>query len=159
MKKTIIIVVMGILFLIASPVQGDLVELDLLTMGCPQEFPGTWTYWESNFDLGVTFSNISHVYIDWAGEITGGMFQKTDPFTFEPIGDPIKVDEAIIISLGYNPNQREFIQWGAELTYPDPEPFESLAEIELPAATTWSDLLDGQGTVKIGYYALIPLMT
>jgi len=155
MKKTAIISIMGILLIIATPVDAELVDLDLLALGCPQEFPGTWTYWESDFDLEVTFSNISHVYIDWAGEITAGLFQMTDPDTFEPIGDPIIAEEGIYVSLGFNPNLRKEILWGGDLTYPAPEPFDTLTEITLPSATTWSDLLDGQGNVKIGYYTVI----
>lgn len=157
MKKVIILVGTCILVLIPSQTQASLVELNLLSLGCPQEFPGSWNSWESDFDLGVTFSDIFHVHIDWAGEITGGLFQQTDPFTFEPIGDPIQVNEGIFISLGYNPHKRRVIQWGGALTYPYPEPFDSLLEIELPTATTWSDLLDGQGDVEIGYYDVIPL--
>jgi hypothetical protein len=40
---------------------------------------------------------------------------------------------------------------GGETTYPDPEPFDCLSEIELSGTSTWSDILDGQGAVTIGY--------
>ena len=155
MKANITITAIGILVLISSPVQAELVELDLLALGCPQEFPGTWTYWESDFDLEVTFSEISHVYIDWAGGITAGLTQDYHPVTYEPIGDPYPLEVAIYTYMGNNPGTRSVEIWGGVPTYPEPEPFDSIMEIELSYPTTWSDLLDGQGTVIIGYESLV----
>ena len=43
---------------------------------------------------------------------------------------------------------------GGEATYPEPEGFDSRTEFELLGQTTWSDLLDGQGWIGIGYTEL-----
>ena len=42
-----------------------------LTLDCAGDYSLGDT-WSANFNLGVTFSDISHVYIDWEGEITAG---------------------------------------------------------------------------------------
>ena len=47
--------------------------------------------------------------------------------------------------------------WGGGITYPDPEPFDELSEFELVGPSTWSDLLDGEGTIGIQYTELIIL--
>ena len=112
--KVFIITAIGILVLNSLSIHADLVELDLLTLGCPQEFPGTWDYWQSDFDLEVEFSEISHVYIDWAGNITGGMVQMYHPQTWEPIGDPFPEDVGIYASLGYNQGSRRVNLWGGQ---------------------------------------------
>ena len=143
-----------LLLSLANIAEAEAITLDLLGLGCPQEFPGTWTYWQSEFNLGVTFSEISHVYIDLSGEITAGLAQDYNPATFEPVGDPYPKKVGINIYLGSNPGIRSETLWGGELTYPDPEPFDSLMEIKLSYPTTWSDLLDGQGTITIGYEEL-----
>jgi hypothetical protein len=42
--------------------------------------------------------------------------------------------------------------WGGEESYPAPEPFDSLSEIK---PSTWSDILDGQGSIDIQYEEII----
>jgi hypothetical protein len=44
--------------------------------------------------------------------------------------------------------------WGGEGTYPAPEPFDSLSEIQ---ASTWIDLLDGKTRITVQYDELIML--
>ena|GEM_PF-2401894 len=150
MKKTISITVIGILGLIVSQTQATLVEWEL-----PGEFIREYNYEDpslsTNFNVGVTFSSISRVYIDWSGGITAGLAQDCHPVTCEPIGDPHPEEVAIYASLGFNPNLRREEIWGGVSTYPNPETFDSLIEFELPVSTTWSDLLDGMGTIGIGY--------
>jgi hypothetical protein len=106
--------------------------------------------WQTDFDLGVRFIEISHVYMDWSGEITAGL--AIDPMMPGP--QPFPCDVGLIAYLGRNPGARHATVYGGEETYPDPESFDSRIEFELLGSTTWSDLLDGQGTIKIGYVVL-----
>lgn len=46
---------------------------------------------------------------------------------------------------------------GGEATYPAAEPFDSLSEFSLISNSTWSDLLDGQGPISVGYQEAIIL--
>jgi hypothetical protein len=50
----------------------DTVQLDLFSVGCPSLFDPNHS-WSSNIDLGVQFSRIDSVYMDWAGGITAGL--------------------------------------------------------------------------------------
>jgi len=107
-------------------------------------------YWTIDFDLGVAFTEIFHVYVDWSGEITGGLaIEDSNP------DDPFPVDVGIYASLGFNPSLRRTTFWGGAATWPDPELFHTTSEIELTGTATWSDLLDGQGSITIGYEELI----
>ncbi|MHC4633209.1 MAG: PEP-CTERM sorting domain-containing protein [Planctomycetota bacterium] len=103
-----------------------------------------------DFDLGVTFTDISHVYIDWSGEIMAGL--AVDPM--RPGPQPFPLDVGLLASLGRNPGSRITDVYGGEATYPEPEGFDSRSEFELSWSTTWSDLLDGQGTIAIDYTVL-----
>ncbi len=69
MGKIIAIIALIVLFSITSAV-ADIVELDLFDLGCPSAYDPDSLYWTTDFDLGVTFIEISNVYIDWAVEIT-----------------------------------------------------------------------------------------
>ena len=107
-------------------------------------------YWETNFNLGVEFTDISHVYIDCEGEIIGGRAIK-----YINPNNPFTVDVGIYASLGFNPSLRRITLWGGSEKYPDPEPFDCTIEFELYGGSTWSDLLDGKGTIRVGYTELI----
>ncbi|MBN1844555.1 MAG: hypothetical protein JW810_02650 [Sedimentisphaerales bacterium] len=157
MKTTIAVTAVGVFLFGASILRADPVELDLLALGCPQEFPGSGDYWESDFDLGVAFSDISHVYIDWTGGITAGLIQNYHPQTFEPVGDPFPEEVGIYVYMGWNPDGRYEEIWGDVSTYPNPDVFDTVMEIELHHHTTWSDWLDGRGTVTVGYTRSIVL--
>jgi hypothetical protein len=124
-----------------------IVELPLAAEGRYDVNSGPW---EMDFDLGVTFTEISYVYIDWSGEITAGL--AVDPM--RPGPQPFPLDVGISAYLGANPWPRLAAVYGGEATYPEPEGFDLQSEFGLPGATTWSDLLDGQGTIKIGHVVL-----
>ncbi|MBN1392691.1 MAG: PEP-CTERM sorting domain-containing protein [Sedimentisphaerales bacterium] len=137
MKKVII----AIMLAAAGAAWGDTVELNLFSLGCPAVLDFNSPYWQTNFDLGVTFSDISHVYIDWSGEITAGLaIRYTDPCNPFPL--------EVGIYAGFSSPFRHAEAWGGEQTYPVPEPFDSISEIK---PSNWSDLLDGQGTIIIQY--------
>jgi hypothetical protein len=137
MKNAIIAIILAM----AGAALGDTVELPL---NCAGTYDINTPYRTIDFDLGVTFSEISHVYIDWSGEITAGRaIYYTDPCN--PF--PLKVG----IYAGFYPPFRHAEAWGGEQTYPSPEPFDSISEIK---PSIWSDLLDGQGNIGIQYEEL-----
>jgi hypothetical protein len=121
-----------------------------LPLACEGWYDVNTPDWEMNFDLGVTFTDISHVYIDWSGEIMAGL--AVDPM--RPGPQPFPLDVGISAYLGANPWPRLAAVYGGEATYPEPEGFVFQSEFGLPGATTWSDLLDGQGTIVIDHAIL-----
>ncbi|MHC4665821.1 MAG: PEP-CTERM sorting domain-containing protein [Planctomycetota bacterium] len=127
--------------------RADILELPL---NCPGVYDSNTPAWTSDFDLGATFTEISHVYIDWAGEITAGL-----AIIYDNSSDPVPKEVGIGASLGANPYLRAVSIWGGEGTYPDPEAFDSVSEFELVGGSTWSDLIDGRGSITIEYEELI----
>lgn len=141
-----------VLLLSITGADADIAELDLFDLGCQLVYDFDSQYWTTDFDLGVTFIEISNVYIDWAGEITAGLaIDYTNPDETFPL------EVGISASLGSNPYFRSARIRGGETTYPAPELFDCRSEIELVGGSSWSDLLDGQGTITIGYTELIML--
>jgi len=66
MKK--IAAISGLVVLLSiTAVNADIAELDLFDLGCQSVYDFDSQYWTTDFDLGVTFIEISNVYIDWAG--------------------------------------------------------------------------------------------
>lgn len=139
------IAAIGFVFLSAVPGYADLVEWEL-----PPEFLREYRLNDplqvsADFDLGVTFSHISHVYIDWEGEITGGMIQWYDWQTLEPVGEPLPASVGINATLGPYPHLRSITLYGGGLTYPDPEPFDCVLEYEERVLSSWSDFIGWPG--------------
>ena len=146
MGKITAISVLVVLFGITAA-NAAIVELPLGAEGRYDVNSGSW---EMDFDLGVTFTEISHVYIDWSGEIMAGL--AVDPM--RPGPQPFPLDVGISAYLGANPWPRLAAVYGGEATYPEPEGFDFQSEFALPGAPIWSDLLDGQGTIEIGHVVL-----
>jgi hypothetical protein len=90
--------------------------------------------------------------MDWSGGITAGL-----AINYSNPNEPFPEEVGIGASLGGSPYPRFAQVWGGEATYPAPELFDSLSEFELLGNTTWSDILDGQGTIRIQYKELILL--
>lgn len=146
MKLTITIAVIGLFVFITTPVQADLVELDLLALGCPTYHDFDTPLWSYDIDLGVQFSSIDHVYMDWSGEITGGLFT----YLGNPNG-PQPANISITAKLGSYPSYyRQSSHWAGESTYPNPEPFNEQSEF-LKGDMPLSELFDGQETIEISY--------
>ncbi len=140
MRTAIIMIVLSV----AAGAWADVIELPLDCAGTYDINTPSWSY---DFDLGVTFSEISYVYIDWSGEITAGLaINYTDPCNPFPL--------EVGIRASFNPPFRYVEVWGGEGTYPASELFDTLSEIQ---AGSWSDLFDGQGTIRIQYQELVLL--
>ncbi|MBN1392101.1 MAG: PEP-CTERM sorting domain-containing protein [Sedimentisphaerales bacterium] len=145
MKKVII----AIMLATAGVALGDTVELNLFSLGCPTAFDHNSQYWTSDFDLGVTFTEITNVYIDWSGEITAGLVvRNSDPC------NPFPRDVAISTYLDM-PIDAGASAWGGQDTYPTPEPFERQSDYQLFGLGTWSGLLDGRATIWLYYETLM----
>jgi len=96
MKRGIISIAAVVLLLaFAGMAKANIVELNLFDLGCPTEFNWDNSYWQTDFNLGVAFTEISHVYINWSGEIMAGLVIEYDPRTLEPIGEPFPDDVGI----------------------------------------------------------------
>jgi len=143
MKNSMIGAVGVILLVLSAGATGEVVSLPLNCSGFYDINTPAWTY---DFDLGVTFSDITNVSIDWSGEITAGLAVQLNPQTFEPIGDPFP-NRAGVYSSFYLPFRSNKVLGGA-ITYPNSESFDTLSEI---SGIDWSDLLDGQGNINIGF--------
>jgi len=148
MRKILIMIPLMFTLFEVGQMQADIVELPL---ACEGRYDLNSPVWKMDFDLGVPFTEISHVYMDWSGEITAGL--AIDPMMPGP--QPFPCDVGLIAYLGRNPGARHVTVYGGEETYPDPESFDSRIEFELLGSTTWSDLLDGQGMILITYSELV----
>ncbi|NIP52391.1 MAG: hypothetical protein GWN67_09830 [Phycisphaerae bacterium] len=84
-----------ITFVITSA-DAAIVELPLAAEG---RYDVNSVHWEMDFDLGITFTEISHVYIDWSGEMMAGL--AIDHTTPGP--QPFPLDVGLHASLGSNP--------------------------------------------------------
>jgi len=142
MKKGIITGTLFVLGFCLPKVNAEIVQVPL---NCAGTYDINSPYQQIDFDLGVTFTEISHVYIDWSGQITAGLaIYYSDP------ENPFPVDVEIRASLGSNPWPRLTYVRGGKTTYPDPMFFDTLSEFDWQDST-WSDLLDGEGTIRVSY--------
>ena len=97
--KTKLFTILAVIVLFGvCPARADIVELNLFDIGCRTEFNWDSPYWQAEFNLGVEFLEISHVYMDWSGEITAGLAIRND----NP-DEPFPLDVGIGASLGSNP--------------------------------------------------------
>ena len=158
MRNKIVIGVMGVLLYAGGLSRADVVQLDLSTLGMPANFNHDLSYWQTNFDLGVTFTQISHVYINWSGEITGGLAQDVDPITHHLIGDPYPLKVGPYAYLSGYPYNRIVSAYGGQTNYPLSEVFNLQSEFTLSGTANWTDLLDGKGILGIGHSGYFPVL-
>jgi len=133
------------LILILSVTNKSTATIIELTLDCAGTY-STGPGWSVDFDLGVEFTNIAHVYIDWEGEITAAK-----AVYYSNPNDPFPIDVGITANFGSNPYLRIADVWAGMNEYPNPEQFDLLSEVQLVGNSTWSDLLDGKGNMKIYY--------
>jgi len=149
MGKIAAISVLVVLFGITGA-DADIVELDLFDLGCQTLYDPSSPYWSTDFDLGVTFIEISNVYIDWAGEIAAGLaIDYRNPGEIFP--EDVGISAAIGLSLSF---RHTGVLERGKATYPDPEPFDYRSEF-VYGTMPWSELLDGRGTIWIKYHEII----
>lgn len=154
MKTKIMGVVTAVLVLgSARMVRADIIELPL---NCAGTYDINTPAWTSNFDLGVTFSEISNVYIDWSGEMTAGLDEYMGNQGVAKVGF-----DAVLLGTYTIPHffqiQIASIRGGVS-TYPAPEPFDVQTEFWLWEPGRWDNLLDGKDTIKIDFLSFAGLI-
>jgi hypothetical protein len=138
----LILAAMALILGFAGMARADIVELSL---SCEGQYDSGQS-WAAEFDLGVTFTEISNVYIDWSGKITAELVGADPSFP---------IDAQFVAKLyesdPYDYLGNAYVRAGVVM-YPDPEPF------DLRSAFTnegWSMLLDGKGSIKIWFGGII----
>jgi len=118
-----------------------------LPLGAEGRYDVNSPYWQTDFELGVTFTEISHVYMDWSGTITGELTTSGRPGP----GNTGPLDAQFVAKL-YELHPHNYFGWadvrGGGGTYPGPEPFDLLSEF---TDEGWSALLDGRGSIEIWF--------
>ena len=135
---------------VSSSSADDIVKLDLLEIGCPQELNVYDSYWTTDFDLGDTFIEITDVYMEWSGEITGGL--AVDWLNPDPC--PIVIGIGAYIGRP-SVEWRHTGVWGGASTYPEPQPFSCTSD--LLGLYPLPELFNGTGTISLQYELLIIL--
>jgi len=139
--KAKIIGLVTVALVIGTGVFGDIVKFPL---NCAGTYDINTPAWTSNFDLGVTFSEISHVYIDWSGEMTAGLDEYKGNQRVQKVGFDAEL-------LGAYPNIQIARILGGVSTYPEPEEFDEITEFWVWEPGIWDNLLDGNDTIKIDF--------
>ena len=139
MEKIIFVLVAVILFIHATPSQAAIFEVPL---ACEGEYILSDT-WNTDFNLGTAFTEITNVYISWSGEITA-----SQDWLF------VVAYQFVASLYELNPHDyysRAYVMGGVD-TYPDAEPFnlESVFDND-----DWSLLLDGQSSIEISFWDTI----
>jgi len=147
-KKSIILLAA---LLIATKANADIVEYDL---NCE----GSYTVgknWTADFDLGIIFSEISHIYIDWSGSIKATKFEPIYfPIPgFEPYYDGYFRAELYEFNSSSSLAHRSVYR--GEKTAPNRETFDLQSEFNL---SNYSPFLDGVGSIKIKFRRTHPLL-
>ncbi len=109
--------------------------------------------WTADFDLNTTLIEISDIYIDWSGSIRAEFAE--DIVT----GERFPMDAQFVAYI-YDSFTHDFcgsasIRTGAT-TYPNPEPFDLKSTF---SNRGWSMLLNGQGTIEVGFWGVHRPMT
>lgn len=113
--KIAVLLIVLLVFACQVPARADTVELDLFSLGCQHTYDINLPSWQTNFNLGVTFSQISNVYINWSGTIVA---EKVCPSATLETTFPVNGKFVVRLS-GAN---AYYIPAGAA-TYPNPESF------------------------------------
>ena len=137
--KTKGMVLLGVLLLGASAAGGAVVEVPL---DCAGHYE-SGDLWTGQFDLGLEFSQIDNVYVDWSGEITAGL---VDAFGGEIEPNEIRDGEFVLRLYEGDIEFGRALNLAGEATYPDPEAFDEQTVFEY---LNYSRLLDGQAEVEI----------
>jgi len=143
MKKGIIAILMIVSICLNKSIKATIIE-------CPLDLAGEYDITESRaiyFDLGYVFTDISHVYMDWQGEINACLAEDIrNPGILFPLSVALSAwfEEDPII--GY-----AAVEGGYD--YPNPTKFDVKSEGHLFWDYTWAGFYDGKGKVSIGYSA------
>jgi hypothetical protein len=140
--------VVGFLVLIiGTGVFGDTIELPL---NCAGAYDINTPFWTMDFDLGVTFSEISNIYVNWSGAITAEIaYESHNPNNTFPLPGEFLLRFYNSHPTGpfdYAPGYADMLK-GVD-TYPAPEPFDSNT-VPYFSSGYLSELLDGKASVSL----------
>ena len=143
--------IIGVLLLLL----GTMAVADTVTyplVGCEGTYEAGIGYsWSDTINLGVTFSEITSVSIDWSGELYAGL--QVDPASNWQDVMPAPVYFAAILTDG----QQQAIAgtpMGGGSDYPNPDPFDAINEFSIYTDSlhpddTWDQWLDGVGNINL----------
>jgi hypothetical protein len=120
-------------------------ELFELPLDCNGSYDLDTPTWTLELDLGIQFSQINNIYIDWSGKITAEWAENNFNGQDGPIDGRFKAklyETTPYDSLGY----AEI--YAGESTYPNPELFNVQTDF---TDDGWSMLYDGKCTVDIDF--------
>lgn len=143
-KKSIILVAS---LLITANAGADIVQYDLNCAGSYAENQ----IWTADFDIGTAFYEISGIYIDFSGSINASayLFLPSGPVeSYDAYFNPQLYELSSSTSLGSASVFR------GQSSYPAPEPFDLQLQFDV---SDFSPLLDGTGTIKIGFHPTFPV--
>ncbi len=110
--------------------------------------------WTSNFDLGVEFSHISHISLQWSGSVTAVKFEPIFPLpNFPPYYDGFF--GASLRDFSSSTSLADISVYRGDATAPNPEPFNLQSELSV---SNFSPFLDGTGSFKITFGQFYPLL-
>lgn len=142
-KNSIILLV---LLLITPKANAALVEYDLNCAGSYAENQ----IWTVDFDIGTAFYEISNIYIDLSGSIYASAY-------FILPSGPIEACDAYfrpqLYELSSSTSLGFAYVFGGQSSLPSPETFDLQLQFDV---SDFSPLLDGIGTIKIGFHPTYP---
>ncbi len=140
MKKMIVVMAATFLFGISSLANGEILEIEL---DCGGEYD-LFDNWIMNLDLGVSFTEISNIYIDWSGEITGELS------TFAGNEYPtIGVFSLLLYKMDPHVDLLAHTSVSGGLaTYPEPEFFDTVQSLTNDG---WETFYDGSAMAEINF--------
>lgn len=136
MKKMLVL----LLLLMAQFAVADIVTYPL---SCAGTYDENSSEWSTQFDLGVTFTEITQVSIQWSGTMEAALVA---------LPGRMEVWDAIIsASLWFHPGYAFATAEAGAATDPDPEPFDCASIFTDLDESEIATLLDGTGEIHIGY--------
>lgn len=148
-KKSIILLAVSLF--VSTNTYAAIIEYDL---SCE----GSYTLganWTADFDLGTTFSAISHIYIDWSGSIKASLFEPIYSIPsplFEPNYDGYF--KARLYEFNSTTSLADRSVYAGAETYPNPEAFDLQTGFNV---SDFSPFLDGIGSITINFGQVYPL--
>ncbi|MBN1435956.1 MAG: PEP-CTERM sorting domain-containing protein [Sedimentisphaerales bacterium] len=112
-------------------------------LNCAGTYDENSDVWEHDFDLGVTFTEITQVSIQWSGEATAGIFIYNNP------PGEVLVDSEMLATLVLNPGFATAVAGAGVAEYPDPEQFSCESIFTGLSPDEIATLLDGTGKIII----------
>ncbi|MBN1436832.1 MAG: hypothetical protein JW936_07140 [Sedimentisphaerales bacterium] len=143
MKKMFLILMM-LLLITTHSASADVVTHPLSCAGTYDEYTSPWVHY---FDLGVTFTEITQVSIQWSGTMDAAIVSLPGG---EETWDALLTAVLTTDPDDYSTSVYARTEAGAA-TDPEPEPFDCESVFDLPYYKSWDELLDGQGRISIKY--------